>query len=249
MSRNAVDLKIHVIDTKKHNIKQNQLMIDKVIPAHPFRLEISGASGSGKSNLLSNLMTRFYKNYFSFVFLFSPTGAIDDLAKTLKLRPQNIFTDMSTAQTDLQRIYDKQESIIKNKGIDKSPRVCIIFDDIIASRTFLMSSKMLKSAAMSRHYNCSLIFCSQSYNKIPRPIRMQLSHLMFFPSKASEVELVSEEFAYPGATKWDMKQLIQTATSERFNFLGIFVEEDASIRYRKNLDQIIGLPHIKSNKK
>ena len=46
----------------------------------------------------------------------------------------------------------------------------MILDDIIADRSFLMSSEALKMFSLLRHYHVSIITLIQSYNKIPRAL-------------------------------------------------------------------------------
>ena len=67
--------------TSKTKVKSNDMMDSGVIPKHPFRAILSGSSGSGKTNLLIHLLTQkeFYKNYFNYIFIISPTaGKLDD---------------------------------------------------------------------------------------------------------------------------------------------------------------------------
>jgi ABC-type lipoprotein export system ATPase subunit len=56
-----------------------------------------GQSGSGKSVLLHNLMTRpeFYKDAFDKTFLISPTGESDDVQKQLLIPEACRFTDLT----------------------------------------------------------------------------------------------------------------------------------------------------------
>ena len=91
-------LKIIPYKTNKSKIKLNAMMEADIIPRHASSVVFSGRSGSGKSNLMVNLLTRnqFYKGYFDLIFLFSPTARSDDLPLYLKLPDKRIFTDFNS---------------------------------------------------------------------------------------------------------------------------------------------------------
>ena len=66
------DMKIEKIETEKNNIPQRAKMKDKTILPFPFSLIISGRSGSGKTNLLINLLlnSNIYGSYFQYIMVF-----------------------------------------------------------------------------------------------------------------------------------------------------------------------------------
>ena len=69
-------LEIKEIKLEKQKIKQSKLAEMDVLPKHPFRSYIVGASQSGKTNYMLNLMTRdgYYKSWFDAVCVLSPTA-------------------------------------------------------------------------------------------------------------------------------------------------------------------------------
>ena len=248
-------LKIVKFETNKSKIKVRKLQEDNVIPRHPFRLLMVGRSGSGKSNCLINLMTRphFYgrtneedkkTGYFDEIFLFSPTSdGGDDLIDQLDLPDTRIISNQSDFPEALQNIFKIQKDIIKKKKLDKSPKICIIFDDCQSAEKFLKSENFVKLFIAGRHYNISTICCGQSWTKFARVTRLNASNIMLYPSSNSEIQLLADEYTPAHTTKRDFKKLVAYATGDQYNFLHINNQvSDPNDRYRKNLDSIIDIP-------
>lgn len=246
-------LKILVYKTNKQDIKVRPLQEQNIIPRHPFRLLMVGSSGSGKSMNLVNLMSRahFYgrtnpsepkSSYFNLVWLFSPTAeGGDDLVEHLELEQKRIITDESLFYPTLEHILKIQKGLIEKNGLDKSPKILLIFDDCQSAEKFLRSDNFIKIFIAGRHYNISIIACGQSWTKFQRATRLQASNIMLYPSSGSEVELLVDEYTPPNKTKNDMRRLVAHATKDPFNFLHINNQVPIKDRYRKNLDTLLSI--------
>ena len=243
-------LKIIAYPTNKHKIKQRPFMKADIIPRHSSSVIFNGRSGSGKSNLLINLLSRpeFYgrtkpddekSGYFDLIFLFSPTAdGGDDLVRFLKIPEKRVFTNLDTRILD--NILQTQKDLISTKGIVKSPKILIIFDDIQSnSGKFMNSPSFLKCFIQARHLNVSTFLCSQSWTKTPRACRLQANNIFFFPSSGSEVELLVKEFCPPHRTKKDFQAIVEKATGEQYQFLHLNMRQPPEKRFRKNLDTIL----------
>ena len=244
-----MSFKIEPIETAKSKIPLKACMKSGVLPKFPFSMMISGRSGSGKTNLLVNLLTRkeFLKHYFQYVLIYSPTaGEYDDSYKSLNLPPENFKNDFS--EQDLEDLIEARKKLIKQKGIEyvaKNCRVLIILDDVIANRDFLNSPQALKMFALLRHYLVSVIVLMQTYNKLPKALRNNANAIMIFPSNRSEVEVLIDELTPPNLTKKQFQKVIEYCTSERYNFLYINNHAEPGKRLRKNLDEVINLDEYK----
>ena len=241
-------LKIIKYKTNKHSIKQRQMMERDIIPQHPSSVIFNGRSGSGKSNLLVNLLTRpeFYgrikesepkTHYFDLIWLFSPTCYNDDLAKYLDI-PENRMFD-SDFDKPLEHIITTQKNLIEKKGMERSPKILIIFDDVQSQERFMRSPNFTKMFIQNRHHNISTWVCCQSFTRLPRVCRLQANNLFIFRSSGSETEILVNEFCPPNTKKREFEQLVKHATKERFNFLHINMRCEAERRYRRNLDTIL----------
>ena len=245
-------LKIVPFSTDKSKIKIRPNMKSGIIPTHPSSVIFNGRSGSGKSNLIINLLCRpeFYgtddkgKHYFDQVYMFSPTAGLgDDLVKHLikyaGLKEENVFNEIN--EEKLMEIIKRQEQKIKSTGIARSPRILLLLDDIQSEPKFLRSKTCLKVFIQNRHINISTWIASQVFNLIPRGNRLQANNLFIFPCSNSEEKRLVDEFTPPRHTKREFEQLFAFATAERYEFLHINMREPPKTRFRKNLDQILKL--------
>jgi len=242
--------KIHKIETKKAGIPQRAVQKSGILPKFPFSWMLSGRSGSGKSNLLINILTRkeLLGGYFQYIIVFSPTaGKYDDLYDSLKLPPENFKAEFGPEQ--LEEIIDARKALIDKKGIAwvaKNARVLIIMDDVISNRKFLESPVALTMFALLRHYLCSIMVLMQSYTKLPRALRLNCNAVSVFPSSQSEIEVLIQEITPAGINKRRFEHVIDYATAEKYNFLYINYHADKDKQIRKNLDEIINLDEYKN---
>ena len=241
------DTKIRALTTKKDDISQCHAAKYKLVPKHPFRFLLSGASGSGKSTVLLNLLKRFYvqddgeTSYFDEIYAIGPTVKFDDLWKELDLEEDHLVEEPTVEK--LEEIYKSQESKIKAGGIDQAPKVLIAFEDIISHEKFMNSKEFLKAYVMGRHFGISTMVCTQSFNKVPRPCRLQCQQIAFFPSSKSEMMIMCEEFCPPRMGRKEFFDLMGFATTpddeDEYPFLYVDNPAKPADRFRKTLGRAI----------
>ena len=118
-------------------------------------------------------------------------------------------------------------------------------DDVIANRDFLNSPEALKMFALLRHYQCSICVLVQSYNKLPRALRINANATIVFPSTQSEVEILLDEITPAGITKKEFQRVIEYATEGKHDFLYINRHAERGEQIRKNLDEVIDINKFK----
>lgn len=241
--------KVESIPTDKSKVPLRRCMIDGILPKFPFSMMISGRSGSGKTNVLLNILTKnnMYNKYFHYTVVYSPTaGKYDDMYKVLKLPEENFKNDFSAE--DLNNLIESRKQLIDKKGIEwvvKNSRVLIILDDVIANRDFLNSPEALKMFALLRHYQVAIIVLMQSYNKLPRALRINSNATIVFPSTQSEVEVLLDEITPSGLSKKQFTKVIEYCTDGRYDFLYINNHAEPDKRIRKNFDEVIDIKKYK----
>ena len=119
------DYDIKPVKTSKDAIVHPKLSEEGVIPKLNCSTVLVGKSGSGKTVLLHNLLTRkeFFHGHFDKTFLISPTGETDDVQKALNIPPSCVFTDLLEATQCLDRIERFQEAEIKKKRVRWSSEI------------------------------------------------------------------------------------------------------------------------------
>lgn len=238
--------------TAPDDIKQPTGAQQGILPEHPFRMYVVGASGSGKSNYVLNLLTRkdMYKNYFDDIFVISPTAAhLDPTYKALKLPKHHYFSptkdgDPLNGDKVLKLMADIQARELKAVDYNKNEakKILLILDDIVSFRKFTHGPMLLKFAVMSRHWNVSMMILSQAYHRIPKPVRMQQTCITFFKGSNKEIEVLTEDFMAPGMNKKSFAKMIHYATAERFKFFFIDLHRGLyDSRYRKTLTELLSV--------
>jgi hypothetical protein len=233
--------KIEPLATLKDKIKQPPAAKENVVPQINSAVLFVGATGSGKSTVLVNLLKRkeLLGKAFDRIFLISPTAKSDDVQKHLDVNEDDIIDNLREAPDILEQIMDSQRDLIIEKGAHKAPLYALVYDDVVGDRDLMKHENFVKTFIACRHYNLTTFLCSQSYTAVPRRVRLQAMNIFYFKGSNSEAELLAEEYSPPGMNKKDTLKMISFATGDKFNFLHINKRVPFEERYRRNLDEVI----------
>jgi Cdc6-like AAA superfamily ATPase len=218
---------------------------DKIKPPFPnasFFLTIIGKPGSGKTNLLVNMLTNknIYKRVFDKVLLVMPKNSI----KSLK---NNIFEDLPEAQQfnelspdvfdtikQFREEFDEVDEDAKKKP--RSKNMLLILDDITAQLKEKENQKLLIELSTNRrHLKLSIILISQYLRAIPRCVRSQTTNLVYFkPANELDNNIVRDE--YINLPKETFNNLMRFVFQNQHDFLFIDKNNES---YFKNLNKII----------
>lgn len=242
-----MDLDIRPIETNKNKIVVNALMKDCTIPKFPQSVLMVGASSSGKTTLLLNLMTRdnMYKGYHDFVFLFSLTAKLDDSFKKLKIKKDFIFDTEDEMIKNLNIIYKSQYNNVEKMGIDKSPKMLLIFEDLTTNKKLIKSTIFKSLWTLGRHLNMQVISMIHKYKALGRTERLNAMNIIYFRGSLDETRQLVEDFTPPGHTKREFTQMVDYATSPDkggdHNFIYMCNKLPFKIKFRKNFTTIMEL--------
>tara|TARA_R110002167_G_scaffold356291_2_gene571000 strand:+ start:1597 stop:2328 length:732 start_codon:yes stop_codon:yes gene_type:complete len=194
----------------------------------PFRMCVVAPSGSGKTNFLVNLISMFSAGRGTFATMTIITRNKDEpLYKWIEKKSDGQITIKEGLSNT--PVLDK---------MDKDNNHLVVWDDLVLAKDLSMVENYYIRA---RKMNCSVIFISQSFFKIPKIIRNNCSYMVLLKLSGNrEVNMILSEFGL-GITKDELLALYKYATAEKFSPLVIDMEEDASKRFRKGLLEILDI--------
>jgi len=239
--------KIKKISTAKHKIKQKKIMEKMVIAKHPGISLFNGSQGSGKTNLVANLLLNkaFYGGYFDHIFVL--LGSMDDIYEHLvdsKILEMDKISHNPTPE-DLGKIIDTQNAVIENEGIEKSPKLLVLIDDLINDQVFMNSKELQTIFIKQRHLNISTWFLTQYLNKVPRALRCQCNFLYVFKPLRVEVGILFDQFAPAEMNRDKFRKLISYCTDpdeeSDHNFMVISRKSPTKKMFRKNIIEFVSV--------
>lgn len=240
-------LKIEPFKVNSHKIEVPKLA-KEIGLIHPFSIGVFGCSGSGKTVLTCQLIYKdnLYRKYFDKIYIFSPTGAVDDTLQYLKIKDEFIITDNMIEKLD--ELIEQQTNEVEDKGLLDADKILIIFDDLTSQKKLMNSPQFMKCSIQNRHLNISSIFICHKYNSLLRTVRLNVNHLMIFPCSLSEQKIIIDEHTTPNLTLKQMSEIIKYAFKKSSDnpkpFLWINLKTDFDKRFKKNLDENISSGEI-----
>jgi hypothetical protein len=204
--------------------------LDPRLMRPPFRLLVNAPSGSGKSNMIQNLLfnDNFYKGMFDYTVYLSPTIHEDKTAQHMR--------DMDDEKLILSDDVDKLDILVDNlmerqaSDEHRDEHVLLVLDDCIG---LIKKGSKLNTAIMKlRHYNVSVIMVTQYYRSVDPKVRENCSQYIFYKNaNATEVKKIIDEV---GGRFDDFKRYYDYATGEPYCFL--FVD---GYRLYKNFETLL----------
>ena len=190
-------------------------------PDHSYRILIIGDSGSGKTNVLLNLIENqpdIDKIYLyakdpceaKYQYLISKREGV----RTNHFNGPKAFLEYSN---DIHDVYKN----INYYNPDKENKILIVFDNMIAD---MIHNKKINSIVTElfireRKLNISLAFITQSYFKVPKDFRLNTTHFFItkIPNKR-ELQQIAINHSSDISTK-DIINIYRKCTSEPIRFL------------------------------
>ncbi len=221
-------MSLDVLKVKKDNFKYDpkDLRLNPILAKHCFIQLLVAPPKSGKSNLVGNILcnSHFYGlDYWDEIIYFSPTCDIDKTAKSFLDKMDNVtkisdHDDLKNMNNMITTIIDEQ----KETEEDKRERKLLVFDDCIGY--FDKSSVLGHLATRYRHYNISVIICSQQYKKIPLILRNCATSIIYFNlGNKKEFEKIFDEFGRSFGENF--LNVTMPALKEPYSFIFINVED------------------------
>ena len=206
------------------------------IPDHPYRILIIGGSGSGKTNVLLNLIEN--QPDIDKIYLYAKDPYEAKYQYLINKREGvgiNHFNDPKAFieySNDMRDVYKN----INYYNPDKENKILIVFDDMI---TDMINNKKLNSVVTElfirgRKLNISLVFITQSYFKV----RLNTTYSLFYNEISNKRELQQIAINHSSDIKTkDFINIYKKCNGKPYAFLAIdtTLATDNPLRLRKNL--------------
>ncbi len=148
-----------------------------------FQMGMLGGKGSGRTNLLSNLL-HFYENHFDNIFIVSPTFQIDERLRHFNIPNENFFENITDLKNRLMNIYNSERHLYP----ENKTKNLVIFDEYNYHHRRSGSEDLRRICCNNRHLYTSIIHINNSYRKIDPSIRSCMTNIALFKTY-NEMEL------------------------------------------------------------
>ena len=210
------------------------------IPDPPYRILIIGGSGSGKTNVLLNLINS--QPDIDKIYLYAKDPYEKKYQYLINKRENvglNHFNDPKAFMeysNDMQDVFKN----IEDYNSIKKRKVLIIFDDMIAdmiNNNNKLNPIVTELFIRGRKLNIFVVFITQSYFKVPKDVRLNSTHffIMKIPNKR-ELQQIALNHSSDIDFKYFMN-IYKKYTKEPYSFLvnDTTLPSDYPLRFRKNL--------------
>ena len=174
------------------------------MPSDTFRMLICGNSGSGKTNLLYHMLIKPLL-YYDEIYLYARNLEQDKYQKLI----QKMRELSSKLGYEILHVSNDEITPVTEMDYEDNQKL-VISDDYVCDKN---QRQLIDYFIQGRHKNCSVIYLSQSFYKIPKDIRLNCSYycLYEFPS-SRESNRISSELGVD-------KETYKAATRKPFTFL------------------------------
>jgi hypothetical protein len=172
------------------------------MPADVFRMLICGPSNSGKTNILLHMVYELLA--YDKVYLFSKNLHQNKYQALLQDFASNIdpVAGYEVIEAPGDGIIPLEELPVDNQKI-------AVFDDLVCESN---QNSIINYFINGRHRNCSVIYLTQTFYKVPKNIRDNCSHFCVFKFLPRENKRIADELGVD-------HRLLDSATDKKYSFL------------------------------
>ena len=211
--------------------KKKEVVLNKLAPHWPFRAIYCGRSGSGKTNAMLSMVANHL-----------PWQVICVCARHLSNAQYTGFrAKINKWEEKHEKVVsvwcDKLDDLPLLDTLEPSQRKLIIIDDFLLEKD---QSRVIEYFVSGRHKNCSVIYVSQAYFRIPKTIRDNATHLACFRGMNGFDRSGIWKDACASMKREQFEDFYDEATKDNpYGF--VFIDRDAKIpelQYRIGYDEL-----------
>ncbi len=203
----------------------------KFLPQQCFRWLIVGASGSGKTVLALNAISKMLVFDKLFIIAKHPEqGKLKKLVDAINEagRSQDLF------------LGETVDDIPEFETFQKNKQNLILLDDLVLEDQTRIADLMVRG----RHRSISIIYLTQSYYRVPRIIRLQCTDYSLFEMNKKEQNLVYQDIGSACQSLNLFKSYMLNATTTDYSFLQVDIRtrcKEMKFRHGFNKNIITGV--------
>ena len=220
---------------KNHtNIKYENPAYDVNRMKHPFYCLISGKGGSGKTNMLLNLIKNSPDTYSEVVVF-------------CKMADEPLYSLLQELLPDKLRMFNSLEKLnIPEFEKSITGQTLVIFDDVVKESKILLKKveTLYMYARKIAKFGCSLVFLTQSFYDVPKFIRMNLMYLILIGKSTSsrDINMILKEYCTGDVNKEQLKFMYNNAVKQPLNFFKIDCNaQKINEKFSKNFNEFYKL--------
>jgi len=201
---------------------------NKFLPSN-IRCLIIGPANCGKTNLLFNFIIDWL-NYDK-LHIYSRT-----LCQPKYQFLQSVFEEVEgELGSPVAFFHGSQEDFIPPEDLNPNFKNLIVFDDVLLDK----QRNMERYFAQGRHSNADVIYCSQSYTRIPKQvIRDNANLLILFPQDDLNLKRVHENHVGTDMDFDEFKDTCNYCWKKPYSFLTVDKTQNNAGRYKRVLTPI-----------
>jgi hypothetical protein len=198
---------------------------------------ICGATGSGKSEYVLDLLEGDYHHFFTYIIIVCPTWRYNKAylnRKWLFNDPEHIFlvdpSELLPRSDD--PLNDTLKVFFENYGKLDDNHVLFLIDDCSSQKGMTKKKRMLSELAFSgRHLNCSVWILTQKYNSVLTDLRTQIKWmaLFFCKDRNSFEEALQENDVIPSLE--ERKRMRDLLAKNKHSKLILITEQPTSYKF------------------
>ncbi len=202
----------------------------------PARILIDGASGSGKTDTLIELIKRIGVFHRYYLYLRNDRQELYDY---LKGELQGVADDSGVPLDELLRVKNDLTDVIPPEKLDPEYNNLVVFDDMLTESAKNMKN-VVEYFTKSRPYNCTCVWITQNYYSTDKKIRGSADYIILKKLNGErDIRTILQEYGCKGLED----QIIPiykacVAKSKAYFFLIDTVNSNPDYRFRCNYEPI-----------
>ena len=186
---------------------------------------ISGATGSGKTNLMVHLLTKEYLLDYSDVYIYAPTLYQEsyEYLKDYYNKLENIIKQLCHKTIKIANFFDSDEQILDPSLLNQNSNHVMVFDDVMNAK----QDKIKDYFCRGRHNNINVFYLCQSLHKIQKHcIRDNANVFILFHQDDKTLKYFYETHISGDMDFKEFKGFCDAAWSKKYGFVVINLWEE-----------------------